>query len=156
MSSMTEIIVRYAETDAMGVVHHAVYPVWFEIARTDYIKALGLSYSEMEKGGVMLPVTTITVKYRIPAKYDDKLTVTARVTRLTPARVEFAYTVTRNGGELLTEGTSSHAFVSSTTFKPLNFKIAMPEFFETFSKEAQKDMPDSDQGKRKDRKNCLK
>ena len=139
MSSTTEINVRYAETDAMGVVHHATYPVWFEIARTDYIKMLGLSYSEMEKGGVMLPVTAITVKYHLPAKYDDKLTVTARVTRLTPARVEFAYTVTRNG-ELLTEGTSSHAFVSSTTFKPLNFKTTMPEFFETFASEAEKDM----------------
>lgn len=139
MASTTELTVRYAETDAMGVVHHATYPVWFEIARTDYIKMLGLSYSDMEKGGVMLPVTAITVKYHLPAKYDDRLTVTARVTRLTPARVEFAYEVLRNG-ELLTEGTSSHAFVSSTTFKPLNFKTTMPEFFETFSKEAEKDM----------------
>lgn len=145
MASTTEINVRYAETDAMGVVHHAVYPVWFEIARTDYIKMLGLSYSEMEKGGVMLPVTAITVKYHLPAKYDDKLTVTAKVTRLTPARVEFAYAVTRDvSGELLTEGTSSHAFVSSTTFKPLNFKTTMPEFFETFAAEAQKDIADSD------------
>lgn len=141
MSSSTEINVRYAETDAMGVVHHAVYPVWFEIARTDYIKALGLSYSEMEKGGVMLPVTAITVRYHLPAKYDDSLVVTARVTRLTPARVEFAYTVTRkDGGEMLTEGTSSHAFVSSTTFKPLNFKTAMPDFFEVLAAEAQKDL----------------
>ena len=65
MASITEITVRYAETDAMGVVHHAVYPIWFEIARTDYIKAVGLSYAEMEKGGVMLPVTSISVKYRI-------------------------------------------------------------------------------------------
>lgn len=141
MSSTTEINVRYAETDAMGVVHHAVYPVWFEIARTDYIKALGLSYSEMEKGGVMLPVTAITVKYHLPAKYDDSLVVTARVTRLTPARVEFAYTVTRkNSGEMITEGTSSHAFVSSMTFKPLNFKTAMPDFFEVLAAEAHKDM----------------
>lgn len=145
MASTTEINVRYAETDAMGVVHHAVYPVWFEIARTDYIKAVGLSYTEMEKGGVMLPVTAITVKYHLPARYDDRLTVTARVTRLTPARVEFAYAVTRNdSGELLTEGTSSHAFVSAETFKPLNFKLTMPEFFEVFSKEAQKDLEMSD------------
>lgn len=141
MSSITEITVRYAETDAMGVVHHAVYPVWFEIARTDYIKAIGLSYSEMEKGGVMLPVTAITVKYRLPAKYDDRLIVTAKVTRLSPARVEFAYKVTRkDDGELLTEGTSSHAFVSSTNFKPLNFKAAMPEFFEVLTKEARNDL----------------
>lgn len=135
MSSVTEITVRYAETDAMGVVHHATYPIWFEIARTDYIKKLGLSYAQMERGGVMLPVTAITVKYHQPARYDDKLTITASITRLTPARVEFAYRLTKDG-ELLTDGTSSHAFVSSTTFKPLNFKAAMPEFFEKLSKEA--------------------
>ncbi len=139
MSSITEITVRYAETDAMGVVHHATYPIWFEIARTDYIKNIGLSYAEMERGGVMLPVTAITVKYHIPARYDDKLRITASITRLTPARVEFAYKLTRDG-ELLTEGTSSHAFVSARTFKPLNFKTAMPDFFETLSREAQKDM----------------
>lgn len=139
MASVTEITVRYAETDAMGVVHHATYPIWFEIARTDYIKKIGVSYSQMEKNGVMLPVTAITVKYHSPAHYDDKLLITATITRLTPARVEFAYKLTRDG-ELLTEGTSSHAFVSATTFKPLNFKTAMPEFFDRISKEAANDI----------------
>ena len=138
MSSITEITVRYAETDAMGVVHHATYPIWFEVARTDYIKKIGLSYSEMEKRGVMLPVTAISVKYHTPARYDDKLLITAKITRLTPARVEFAYALTRDGG-LLTGGTSSHAFVSAQTFKPLNFKTAMPDFFEVLTKEAEKD-----------------
>lgn len=138
MSSITEITVRYAETDAMGVVHHATYPIWFEVARTDYIKKIGLSYSEMEKRGVMLPVTAISVKYHTPARYDDKLLITAKITRLTPARVEFAYALTRDG-VLLTEGTSSHAFVSAQTFKPLNFKTAMPDFFEVLTKEAEKD-----------------
>ncbi len=138
MSSITEITVRYAETDAMGVVHHATYPIWFEIARTDYIKKMGLSYAEMERGGVMLPVTAISVRYHIPARYDDSLLITSKITRLTPARVEFAYTLTR-GGELLTEGTSSHAFVSTETFKPLNFKTAMPELFKRLLLEAEKD-----------------
>lgn len=138
MSSITEITVRYAETDAMGVVHHATYPIWFEVARTDYIKKIGLSYSEMEKRGVMLPVTAISVKYHTPARYDDKLLITAKITRLTPARVEFAYALTRDG-VLLTEGTSSHAFVSAQTFKPLNFKTAMPDFFEVLIKEAEQD-----------------
>lgn len=135
MTSVTNITVRYSETDAMGVVHHAVYPVWFEIARTDYIKSIGVSYAEMEKGGVMLPVTSLSVKYHLPARYDDELEVCAKITRLTPARVEFAYTATRKStGELLTEGTSSHAFVSAETFKPLNFKIAMPAFYERVEK----------------------
>ncbi len=140
MSNITEITVRYAETDCMGVVHHAVYPVWFEIARTDYIKAVGMSYSEMEKAGIMLPVTGITCRYRRPAKYDDCLLITAKVSRLTPARIEFSYTVTRKGeSEILAEGTSSHGFVDSKTFKPLNFKKAMPEFFELMEKNAAAD-----------------
>ena len=68
MPNTTKLTVRYAETDQMGVVHHAVYPVWFEMARTDYIKALGMSYAKMEEDGVMLPVAGITCKYRQPAK----------------------------------------------------------------------------------------
>lgn len=140
MPNITEITVRYAETDCMGVVHHAVYPVWFEIARTDYIKAAGMSYAEMEKSGVMLPVTGISCRYRLPAKYDDTLSITASISRLTPARIEFSYTVTKKGGtEVIATGTSSHGFVDSENFRPLNFKKAMPEFYEVMEKQAQKD-----------------
>lgn len=141
MANITEVTVRYAETDCMGVVHHAVYPVWFEIARTDYIKAAGMSYADMEKRGVMLPVTGISCRYRLPAKYDDTLLIEARISRLTPARIEFEYTVTKKGEtEVLATGTSSHGFVDSQTFKPLNFKKAMPEFFAIMEKHAQSDM----------------
>lgn len=137
MASTSEITVRYAETDCMGVVHHAVYPVWFEIARTDYIKNAAMSYSEMEKQGVMLPVTGISCKYRLPARYDDQLEITARITRLTPARIEFSYICRRRGcEEILTEGTSSHAFVDAKTFRPLNLKKAMPELYSKMEKEA--------------------
>lgn len=140
MANITEITVRYAETDCMGVVHHAVYPVWFEIARTDYIKAAGMSYAEMEKRGVMLPVTGISCRYRLPARYDDTLTIEARITRLTPARIEFEYTVTRKGEtEVLATGTSSHGFVDAQTFHPLNFKKAMPGFYALMEKQAELD-----------------
>lgn len=141
MSNITEITVRYAETDCMGVVHHAVYPVWFEIARTDYIKAAGMSYADMEKAGVMLPVTGISCRYRLPAKYDDTLLIEARISRLTPARIEFEYTVTKKGEtDVLATGTSAHGFVDSQTFKPLNFKKAMPDFFAVMEKRAESDM----------------
>lgn len=140
MSGYTEITVRYAETDCMGVVHHAVYPVWFEIARTDYIKAAGMSYADMEKAGVMLPVTGITCRYRLPAKYDDALAIVTRITRLTPARIEFSYSVTKKGEtEILAEGTSSHGFVDSKTFRPLNFKKEMPDFYAEMAKQAELD-----------------
>ena len=137
MPSQTEVTVRYAETDCMGVVHHAVYPIWFEIARTDYIKAAGMSYADMERGGVMLPVTGISCRYRLPAKYDDVLTITAKITRFTPARIEFSYTVTKKGeDDILAEGTSSHGFVDAKTFRPLNFHQGMPELFAKMEQQA--------------------
>ena len=136
----TEVTVRYAETDCMGVVHHATYPIWFEIARTDYIKSVGMSYAEMEKNGVMLPVTGITCKYRLPAKYDDTLLINAKITRFSPARIEFAYTVQRKGeSEILTEGTSSHGFVDSVTFCPINLAKRMPELYEVMKRAAAED-----------------
>lgn len=141
MASFSEITVRYAETDCMGVVHHAVYPIWFEIARTDYIKSVGMSYSDMEKNGVMLPVTGISCRYHLPAKYDDTLIVKATVSRFTPARIEFYYCVTRKGEEqILCEGTSSHGFVDAESFRPLNFKKAMPELYERMEQEYKKDI----------------
>lgn len=140
MANTTEITVRYAETDCMGVVHHAVYPVWFEIARTDYIKAVGMSYAEIEKAGIMLPVTAISCKYRSPAKYDDELVITAKITRLNAARIDFYYSVSRKGeSEILAEGTSSHGFVDSKTFKPINFKKQRPDFFAVLEEHAKID-----------------
>lgn len=143
MPHVTEVTVRYAETDCMGVVHHAVYPIWFEIARTDYIKAAGMSYSDMEKGGVMLPVTGISCRYRAPAKYDDVISITAKITRLTPARIEFSYeAVNARSGALLCTGTSSHGFVDAQTFRPLNMAKKMPELFRTMAENARLDEED--------------
>ena len=137
MPNITELVVRYAETDQMGVVHHATYPIWFEIARTEYIRALGMSYSDMEKKGVMLPVTGISCRYRLPARYDDTIEITARITRFSPARIEFEYEVRRKGEEeILTTGTSAHGFVDSETFRPLNLKKALPDFYAVIEKQA--------------------
>lgn len=136
MASYSEITVRYAETDCMGIVHHATYPIWFEVARTDYIKAVGMSYSEMERSGVMLPVTGITCRYHQPAKYEDELIIEAKISRFTPARIEFYYTVRKKDEDvILCEGTSSHGFVDASTFRPLNFRKAMPELYQRMEKE---------------------
>ncbi len=140
MAITTEITVRYAETDCMGIVHHSVYPVWYEVARTEYIKALGMSYSDMEKNGVMLPLASISCNYRRPAHYDEVLEVTARITRLSAARLDFHYTVRKKGeADILAEGTSCHGFVSAETFRPINFRHAMPELYEQMKQQADAD-----------------
>ena len=114
MISESKIIVRYQETDQMGIAHHSVYPVWFEVARTDFIKKLGVTYSEIEKMGVMLPLTEVTCKYYKGTRYEDELTVTARVLSVSPSRMTFGYQVFLPGEKRpVSEGTTSHGFVDS-------------------------------------------
>jgi acyl-CoA thioester hydrolase len=107
MESITPIRVRYAETDAMGVVHHAVYPVWMELGRSDLLRELGQSYAEWEERGVMMSVAELRVRYRAPARYDELVEVRTRVKEAGRRKVAFAYDVLR-GQTRLAEGESVH------------------------------------------------
>ena len=93
----TQVRVRYAETDRMGVVYYANYFVWFEVARTEWLRATGWSYREMESEGVSLPVIEAQCEYRRPAHYDDEIEIRTRATLLTPIRVRFDYELIRAG-----------------------------------------------------------
>ncbi len=93
MISKSKVIVRYAETDQMGIAHHSVYPIWFELARTDLAKQAGFPYSKMEQAGVMTPLVELQCKYRKPAHYEDELIVTATVSKLSSVKIEFYYEV---------------------------------------------------------------
>ena len=93
ITSTTTLRVRYAETDRMGVVYHAHYFVWFEVARADLLRTLGWTYREMEDAGVSLPVIEATCHYRRPARYDDEVTVQAEGRLASPARMTFDYQV---------------------------------------------------------------
>lgn len=103
LETTVEIRVRYAETDAMGVLHHAQYPVYFEMARTELLREQGGSYRDMEEGGFFLVVAEMSLKYRRPARYDDLLAVTVRTVTISPVKMIHEYEV-RRGNELLTEG----------------------------------------------------
>ncbi len=104
MQSTSQIRVRYAETDQMGVAYHANYLVWCEVGRTEFIRQLGVSYAEMEAAGVKLAVADAHLRYRAAARYDDELTITTRLTSARSRMVAFAYRLTRrrpDGGEEL-------------------------------------------------------
>ncbi len=104
------IRVRYAETDQMGVVYYANYLVWFEVARTDWLRHAGATYRQMERDGVSLPVIEAHAEYRRAARYDDELEIRAAATLLTPVRVRFDYEVWRAGEEApLATGHTIHA-----------------------------------------------
>ena len=91
----TYVRVRYDEADPMGFVHHANYFRYFEYARTEWLRALGHSYREVEDQGLRIVVVRSDVNYRLPARYDDELRVRIRVLRLGAAKIEHEYTVLR-------------------------------------------------------------
>lgn len=108
-----EIRVRYQETDAMGVLHHANYFTYFEMGRIELLRACGLSYREMEASGLLMVVVKVECKYMRPARYDDLLRLRTIVTRVTAAKVEHNYELYR-GEELLAQGASVLACVDRT------------------------------------------
>src|SRR5512144_417203 len=101
--------VRYFETDAMGIVHHAAYITWFEEGRSAFTRAIGYPYSRMEQEGISLAVAEVCARYHRPARYDDEVIVRAALSQLGSRGMSFEYEVHRAaGGEVLVTGSSKH------------------------------------------------
>ena len=109
-SGETTIRVRYAETDRMGLLHHAHYLVYFEQGRTELLRDQGLSYRDLEDQGYLLVLTRVQVRYRSPARYDDLLTLRTTVVRTTAVKIEHRYELLRDG-LLLAEGETTLACI---------------------------------------------
>jgi acyl-CoA thioester hydrolase len=103
----SELRVRYAETDRMGVVYHANYLVWCEIGRTDFIRELGMPYARMEEEGVSLAVSEASLRYHGAARYDDRIMVETRVTDVRSRTITFEY--------LISHAETGARLVSATT-----------------------------------------
>lgn len=116
--SVSDLRVRYVETDQMGVVHHSAYLAWLEVARTDYLRGRGLSYRSLEESGFRMPVLSLGMNYHQPARYDDELAVRARLTDTTGVRFRFDYEVLRKtDGAVLCRGWTEHV-VTDLAGKP--------------------------------------
>ena len=101
-----QIRVRYNECDPMGVAHHGAYPAWFEMGRTELLRAQGGSYADMEAGGVLLAVVKLEIRYKAPARYDDVLTLTTTCTKVSHVKIEHAYELRRDDLVLTTARTT--------------------------------------------------
>jgi acyl-CoA thioester hydrolase len=120
MAVTTEVRVRYAETDQMGVVYYANYLVWFEIGRVEVLRALGFSYSQLEREHeCILPVVEARCRYRAPARYDEQILIEASPSLLRGSVLKFAYRILREASqegaerELLAEGETVHVVCDS-------------------------------------------
>jgi acyl-CoA thioester hydrolase len=114
MASRSEVRVRYAETDQMGVAYHANYLIWCEVGRTDYIRHLGVTYAEMERQGVLLAVADAQVRFHASARYDDVVRIDTRLAGVRSRMVTFAYELSRvdAAGAVERLATASTALVS--------------------------------------------
>ena len=115
--TVTELRVRYGETDQMGVVYYGNYASYLEQGRTDWLRAQGFSYKWMEENNVLLPVTNLNIDFKLPARYDDVITITTTLRNIPTHKIEFDYQIHNEQDELLVRAYTSLVFIDSTTGK---------------------------------------
>ncbi len=117
--------VRYGETDQMGYCYYGNYAQYCEVGRVEAMRALGMSYKELEDQGIMLPVSEFKISYQHPAKYDDELLITTAITEIKGARLFFDYSISTVEGKQIATAHTTLVFINSSNFKP----IPAPIFF---------------------------
>ena len=122
----TEVLVRFAETDAQGIAHHASFVVWFEVARVAYLTEHAGGYLAIQEQGIEALTTAVEVRYHGAAYFDDRLLIWTRCVDLRGARFRYEYAIERDG-ELIAEGSTAHACVDSTTRRPTRLLASFAE-----------------------------
>lgn len=125
ISYKTDIEVRYAETDQMGVVHHSKYLIYCELGRVQWLNNLGLSYAEMERNGTMLPVVSVSLNYKFPTRFGEKIYVITELKKIPTSKIIFDYLIFNLDDRLLVEAQTTLVFVDKATNRPTR----PPEFF---------------------------
>lgn len=133
--SETTIRVRYGETDQMGYVYYGNYGMYYEVARVESLRQLGMSYREMEEIGVMMPVIENHTKFLAPALYDDLLTIVTTIREKPSVKIRFEYEIFNESGKLINKGDTLLVFVDKTTGKPRRppekFEKILEPFFQS-------------------------
>ena len=124
--SEIKIRVRYGETDQMGYVYYGNYAMYYEVARVESLRQLGITYKELEDGGVMMPVLENKSKYFSPALYDDELRIVTTIKNKPGVRISFHYEIFNESGKLIHEGETLLAFEKKETGRPCR----PPEYFD--------------------------
>ena len=113
------IRVRYGETDQMGVVHHGNYALYLEMGRTEWMRKKGISYKQMEDNGVMLPVISMSLKFKKSALYDEVIKVKTTLVKLPSVKIEFDYEIYNESGDILVSANTVLAFIDMKTKRPI-------------------------------------
>ena len=113
-----QLRVRYGETDQMGVVYHGNYAQYFEVGRVEWLRKFGVSYKQMEENGIMLPVTSLEVKFKKPARYDDLIKVKTRLVKIPSVSIDFEYEIYNENNDILATGKTTLVFIDIHRNRP--------------------------------------
>lgn len=134
-SHEVQLRVRYSETDQMGVVYHGNYLPYFEIGRVEWLRDKGVSYKWMEENGIGLPIVSLTLNYKKPARYDDLLTVRTTFKSQSSVKIEFDCEIENENGDLLTTMHIMLVFVDMKTGRP----VTPPDYIKTILEKIEKE-----------------
>jgi len=131
--STTHVRVRYADTDAMGVVYYANYLAYFEVGRVEYLRQARADYRAIEESGYVAAVTRAECRYLAPARFDDLLTICTRAAKLGRASMTFEYQIRRDSDAIfVAEGFTEHACVDRQTLRPVRLPVTVRQAIEAF------------------------
>ena len=128
---ITEIRVRYGETDKMGFCYYGNYAQFLEVARVELLRSQGVSYKELEDAGILLPVRNFSIKYIAPAKYDDLLFIQTEILKINGSRIIFNYEIRNQKNILIATANTELVFLNSDTMKPTHVPTEILAFHET-------------------------
>ena len=132
MSYIYKRTANYYETDMMGIVHHSNHIRYFEETRLAYMKSIGCNVAQMEKEGIIIPNVDAYARYHVPVRFGETVSIEASVTMFTGTRMELAYRIIKENGELAAEGHTMHCFVNPE-FRPISLRRAFPEYYTILS-----------------------
>jgi len=115
--NITQLRIRYGETDQMGVVYYGNYAQFLEQGRTEWLRELGFSYKWMEENNVLLPVTNLNIDFKLPAIYDDIISITTTLKKIPTFRIEFDYQIHNQKGDLVVTASTTLVFIDAVTKK---------------------------------------
>ena len=134
----TKIRVRYSDVDRMGVVHHAVYPLWYEMAREDFMERLYMTPTELEKKkNIVLPLIHLHAHYFAPVYPQDVLEMEVHLKRVTETRIEFAYELYKENRILCHKGETVHGWADTETFRTINIFQKYPDIYQIFQEKCE-------------------
>ena len=129
LKHITEVRVRYGETDQMGFCYYGNYAQFLEVARVELLRSNGISYKALEAEGILLPVRTFSIKYITPSRYDDLLKIETEVIKIQTSRIEFSYVIRNQNSTLIATANTELVFVDSQSMKPIKTPSKISDLF---------------------------